>query len=472
MDQLLSTQETCNYLNISKSTLYRYKKQRLIPYIKKSFGLRFHAEDLEKWLLKDRKKELQNDQIIKNILTNPSQADIDKSKGGELVKTKLKTRRNYGYGAIYIRETKSGCPRFYADYRNRNGKRIQSLIRNATSWQEAHDWLKDAILKEHCRECGNEEKKQPVKLKEFTEIFLKNYSKVNKKSWKDDQYRLDKWNEHIGSLNLDEITPIEVEAFKSQLLQRNRKKTTINHYLKILCRLFNVAIDWGYIENNPAAKVKKYSEKNSQRDRVLSHEEEAQLFNSAADHLKKIMTIALNAGMRRGEILNLKWHQIDFKTREIKLKETKGDIPRTVYINSALYILFKQLKDKKQDDSYVFVNPKTRKPYKKLQTSFNGACRRAGIKGLIFHDLRRTFASRLKEANVDHYTVKKLLGHSSVKITERYIHVKTEKQKKAVELLCKIPAKSRKIHDDLLHIRYTEKDDKSIVLGTSLFSVN
>ena len=76
---------------------------------------------------------------------------------------RAKTKRhNCGFGAVYIRKTKKGKPRYYADYRDRSGNRRQKLLKNATNWQEALEGLKNIVLREHYKECGVEEEKQPI----------------------------------------------------------------------------------------------------------------------------------------------------------------------------------------------------------------------------------------------------------------------------------------------------------------------
>jgi len=94
--------------------------------------------------------------------------------------------------------------------------------------------------------------------------------------------------------------------------------------------------------------------------------------------------------------------------------------------------------------------------------------RRANIKNLRFHDLRHAFATRLVESGVDLITVKELLGHSTVKITERYTHPNQKLKEKAVELLAKKPEKS----DDLAHIWHTERKEKSETDATDSISIS
>ena len=89
----------------------------------------------------------------------------------------------------------------------------------------------------------------------------------------------------------------------------------------------------------------------------------------------------------------------------------------------------------------MFFNPETGKPWFDLKRQFRNACRGAGVEGLRFHDLRHTFASRLVEKGVDIETVRDLLGHYSITVTQRYTHSNDDRKKKAVELLSKLDRK-------------------------------
>jgi integrase len=236
--------------------------------------------------------------------------------------------------------------------------------------------------------------------------------------------------------------------------------------------MYNVAIDWGFTRENPVRRVRFYPEKDNLKERLLAAEEEDRLLEAASAHLRPILMVALNTGMRRGEILNLNWGQISLQAREIRIENTKSGRQRVVDINSLLFKQITELKAKAANCQYVFLNPKTGKPFTKLQKSFQGACRRARIKDLRFHDLRHTFASRLIERGVDIIRVKELLGHSTVKITERYTHSNREERKKAVELLCPKAEKTPQKPENLLHICDTEMKGKDSGKLISLFSVN
>jgi integrase len=138
-----------------------------------------------------------------------------------------------------------------------------------------------------------------------------------------------------------------------------------------------------------------------------------------------------------GEVLSLKWELIDFENKMLTVERTKSGKPLTIPISGDLWEELKRLRSLDGTSTYVFENPKTGKPVTTIRTAFEGACSRAEITGLTFHRLRHTVASRLIERHADIEEVRSLLGHSSIAITQRYVHATDERRRAAVELLAK-----------------------------------
>jgi len=468
---LLTVKQLSSFLHLHPNTIYKWKDQGKIPWFDINGQVRFEKAGIEKFIEKNKRKHTDFSQLLPRLDISLEKYDKLMLKGESALSKKLK-RWNYGFGAVYIRKTKQGKERWYIDYRDENGKRVQKVVKNAQQREDTLIELQTKVAQCFAKEHPHIAKTEKIRFPKFVEMYLENYAKVNKRSWKDDFYRLRKFIELFGNVQLHEISPFEIEKFKLAKLSDDLSKSTVNRYLAILKRMFNVAIDWGYAKENPVKRVKFYPEKDNLKERILTEKEEDRLLEASSEHLRPILIVALNTGMRRGEILNLKWENIDFQAKEILVENTKSGRPRTIDINSHLLNKLVKLKNEAQDSQNVFLNPKTGKPYKKLQTSFNGARRRAGIKNLRFHDLRHTFASRLVERGVDLIRVKELLGHSSVKITERYTHSNQEGRKKAVELLCRESLNKPKILENLLHSCDTDEGAKKSVIVSSLFSVN
>ena len=196
--------------------------------------------------------------------------------------------------------------------------------------------------------------------------------------------------------------------------------------------MFNRAIVWGKVEHSPCKAIKLFKE-NNQRLRFLEKEEIDKLLRNCSKHLRPIVAVALNTGMRKGEILGLKWYDIDIKRSVIHLLDSKNGEKREVPIND---IIKKTLiaVPKHPESQYIFCN-KEGKPYSDIKKSFFTALKKAGIINFHFHDLRHTFASHLVMSGVDLNTVRELLGHKSFEMTLRYNHLSPDHKKRAVDIL-------------------------------------
>ncbi len=139
--------------------------------------------------------------------------------------------------------------------------------------------------------------------------------------------------------------------------------------------------------------------------------------------------------MRKSKIFKLKWENVDFKDRIIKIIESKSGKGRIVPMNSIVFEVLSALRRLDGKDEFVFVNPSTGNPYVDIKRAFNGACKKAGIDDFHLHDTRHSFASRLVKKNVDLMIVKELLGHASVVTTQRYLHSQEKEKLQAVETL-------------------------------------
>jgi integrase len=264
-----------------------------------------------------------------------------------------------------------------------------------------------------------EEKK--ILFEEFAKEYL-NYSKANKSST---SYERDMTSLRIHLIPylkdkyLFEITPQMIEEYKSERLKKI-KPATVNRELSCLKHLYTKAIEWSYVKNNPVSKVKKLKEPPG-RIRYLEPKEINALLANCAPHIKSIAICALNTGMRRGEILSLKWSNVDLRNKTIVLRETKNNELRIIPINDPLYETLKSLPQYFKRD-YVFFNNKDGDRLKSIR-SFEKAVARAGIEDFTFHDLRHTFASHLIMSGADIRTVQQLLGHKDIKMTMRYSHL-------------------------------------------------
>ncbi|MGI8466877.1 MAG: site-specific integrase [Pyrinomonadaceae bacterium] len=163
-------------------------------------------------------------------------------------------------------------------------------------------------------------------------------------------------------------------------------------------------------------------------------EEESKLFIALGSNelVKQIVTIALHTGLRRGEIFNLKWFDVDFNRALIQVRESKSGKKRLVPMNRSVRNLFNGLKRKSE---YVFPSPRTGGKLVDVKKGFRKALANAKIPDFHFHDLRHTAATRMAEAGADAFTLMKILGHSDIRMTARYTHASDLALRRAVENL-------------------------------------
>lgn len=286
-------------------------------------------------------------------------------------------------------------------------------------------------------------KDQKIKFEDFADEFVEVYLKPNVRSWKKAQeFNVEFLKKFFRGKHLHEITPFLVEKLKIERAQTlrpgvKRVKTvapaTVNKTLMCLKSIFSRAISWGkFSGTNPVKEVKFFKEANS-RLRYLEKEEIVKLLQYCRGTLKPVVIVALNTGMRRGEILNLKWTDLDFRRGIIYLYQTKNNEKREIPMNETVKTAFIRVR-KHPDSPFIFCD-KHGQPFYNLRTSFFTACKKAGIINFRFHDLRHTFASQLVMSGVDLNTVRELLGHKSLEMTLRYSHLSPDHKKRAVDTL-------------------------------------
>ena len=175
---------------------------------------------------------------------------------------------------------------------------------------------------------------------------------------------------------------------------------------------------------------------NNARVRYLTEEECEYLFESCPDWLKPIVKVARYTGLRRENIVSLRWRQVDLFRKVILLDRTKNGDRLGIPLCETLLGVFKSLGKVRHLSGYVFVRSDG-SPYQPdaVTVAFVRACRRAGIVDFRFHDLRHTFASLLVQRGVDLYRVQRLLGHRDGRMTQRYAHLAPENLREAVAVL-------------------------------------
>lgn len=209
---------------------------------------------------------------------------------------------------------------------------------------------------------------------------------------------------------------------------------TLNRELALLRLLLRLVEEWSYIEKIPKIRLRKEPEG---RLRFLTEDEITRLLGAAAEsqntYFLPIVTIALNTGMRKNEILKLAWERVDFSRGVLQLSETKNGRRREVPMNRAIYDVLSNLPGKKEEGP-VF-RRKDGAAWGDVRTAFEHACRRAKITDFRFHDLRHTCASWLIMRGRSLKEVQEILGHREFSMTLRYAHLSPDCLREAVAAL-------------------------------------
>ncbi len=272
---------------------------------------------------------------------------------------------------------------------------------------------------------------EKIPFSEMAKLYLEAYSKPNKRSSWRDEISVKHLESFFGTKSLYAITPLDVEQYKKKRVDEVSPATT-NRELACLKHIFNKANEWDKIESNPIASVKLFRVREG-RIRYLEKEEIAKLIHTCPSYMKPMVILALNTGMRKGEIFNLKWNDIDFRKRIIYVLVTKNNEIRKIPMNDITFKTLLRVR-KNPRSPYVFCK-NNGEPYKDIRGGFKTALRRAGIKEFRFHDLRHTFASHLVMAGVDLKTVQELLGHKTFTMTLRYSHLSPDHKRQAMDIL-------------------------------------
>jgi len=265
---------------------------------------------------------------------------------------------------------------------------------------------------------------------------LVNYSTPRQSHWS----HVSAVKEFFCKTKLSEITPMQIENFKQHRINtatkggQARKPGTVNRDLGTLSRMLSMARDNGLITKNPSSRVRRLRDQN-ERARFLTLEEQEKLLavmvGRYANRVRPIFILAVNTGMRRGEMLNLKWSDVNWERNVIVVRKTKTGFVRSIPINQPVAEVLKTLLREIGSEKVFSISPRT------LWSAFQTLTNRAGIKDLRFHDLRHTFATRLSDAGADPFTIADILGHRNLSMTRRYTHVLESNRQRALATLTK-----------------------------------
>jgi len=238
---------------------------------------------------------------------------------------------------------------------------------------------------------------------------------------------------------LSAITAQDLEAYiLHRLVKDQRKPATVNHEITCIKHMFNLAIEWKYIQENPFKSVKKLREDNA-RTCCLDDNEEQRLLRNCPHYLAPIIITVLYTGMRINEVLTLTWKNVDLQNDVITIaaSNTKTKKARVIPILPEVREVLMQIEPGKSDSPVFSTRDSRPHPYTTIYDAFKRARKKAELAHVTIHDLRHTFASRLARKNVNMSILQELLGHSTIQMTMRYSHQWIESKRRAMMLISK-----------------------------------
>jgi integrase len=252
------------------------------------------------------------------------------------------------------------------------------------------------------------------------------------------------WTARFPGRTLDEITPSELERIRTERLrvttaedgtERSVTSATANREFAFLRRVFNVAIRDDKAGSNPVSKLKALREP-SGRTRYLTDNEEERLMKALpTDEDRARVTVLLHTGFRRGELLGLRWRDVDLKGGVLTIPKAKNGEARHVPLTSTVRTILSHRPRALDASTLVFPNSEGHGDLRWAKKIVPAAIRAAQIEDFRFHDLWHTFASRLAMEGVDLMTIRELMGHKTMAMTLRYSHLSPGHRRTAIERL-------------------------------------
>lgn len=309
-------------------------------------------------------------------------------------------------------------------------------------------------------------------------FLKKNYrpwAETNLKSQKETLRMLDVDFAHLHGKKMADITQWDLQkwsaaASKGEGYNSPLSASTINRRTAALKSVLSKAAKWGLIEHSPLAGMERKKTDKQGRVRYLSKTEEKRLraalqarqkkqqqdrhqYNAwrqarhlaplpllhgkYTDYLQPLVLLALNTGMRRGELFNLQWADVDLKGRLLKVQGIGAKSGQTRYtpLNDEAFSILVAWSNQADSEALVFPSPVTGKRLDNINSSWANLMADAGLVNFRFHDCRHHFASQLVMRSVDLNTVRELLGHANIEQTLKYAHLAPEHKAAAVALL-------------------------------------
>ncbi|KIF80900.1 site-specific integrase [Noviherbaspirillum autotrophicum] len=376
-----------------------------------------------------------------------------------------------------VRITPAGAITYAIRYTGKDGKQVRySLGKNfpTTTVSDAREEARILLGKIAGGDNPAEEKKAKTKGKltlfSFIDGEYGDHLRAHNRTAASIIDRLKKLFAEFGNKPLSEFDARTIDKWRAGRIKDGKKAATVNRDMNALKSLFSRAVDWRLIDEHPIKSIKRMEESGGKIVRFLTDDEEKRLRAALdarelrdregraranawratrhydllpaiddhhfVDHLKPAILLSLNTGIRQGELLTLRWSDVDLDLAILTVRDeaAKSNKTRHLPLNDEAKAALTQWKAQQPQTDLVFPG-REGKRMTEVKTAWGKLLRDAQIENFRWHDMRHHFASRLVMAGVDLNTVRELLGHSDIKMTLRYAHLAPEHKAAAVQKL-------------------------------------
>jgi integrase len=243
---------------------------------------------------------------------------------------------------------------------------------------------------------------------------------------------------HFGNLEFIDLKKIQIYDWRNSLIIRNYKPAMINKIQVIFGQIIDLAEALEVCEDGTRKRLGFETLRITEKPQNFITKNQLQDLLHACDlssnkDLVNIVKLLVITGARKREILDAQWHNVNIERATLLVPKSKNGSPRIIHLSKTALELITSLP--KSSNEFLFINPKTRKPYSCIYYSWHIALKRVGLEGLRIHDLRHSFASALVNRGVNLYDVQHLLGHNSIKSTQRYAHLEDQRLKASLSVV-------------------------------------
>lgn len=325
-----------------------------------------------------------------------------------------------------IRRRKDRGNAWYITWIDASGKRHKRRARHQSFEGARRDLERERAKIEEAKDTGY----APMTFKEAAQEYLdRQKSLLSPKEYERQASILEKHLKPFFAGKLGDISRRRVEEYVT-LRSRKCSPATVRKEIGVLKHLLTWAIGGGMIPSNPAAKIT-MPRLPAGRLRYLQPTELQAVVEHCPPWIRPVVLLAVATGMRRGEILGLRWLDVDLLHRQVNLPQTKNGKGRTLYLNEMALDVFRSLAldSETRPEEPVFGLEATPE---EVSMCFMRACRKAGVMDFHFHDLRHTHATWLRQSGVQLDEIARQLGHSDLRMTQRYAHLGASQVRDAV----------------------------------------